>query len=764
MRHRILVAILLPVVIVGVLLSGWATTALVPPLLGFIQNRTDAGLKLVTNLSLEKCEHSFNYLLDLRLDEDPSMNASLKRETLSEIKAVSDQFDKIQVIVLNAHYEAISNVAQAAASPAIAIENLNSSGTIVPASVFGRPARVSVLYFPFWRWHIVGFIFEKDYHAPITMARNIIIGGTFGLLLAVIITAGLAFYLRVNQPLKRIILAAKRVAVGQWAKVDPVGKDEIGQVTSAFNAMVEGLEVDQQKIKEIMSALAESEEMYRVITENSLSQITLVKDNKIIFANQRALEDSGYSLPEIVGRSALTHIYQRDRSAVNHMASRCLQGDPAPGPVECHYVTKSGELRWMELSVVPMTYKGQPVLLAHGLDITERKAAFEEQQRLESRLQQAQKLEAIGTLAGGIAHDFNNLLMGVQGNISLMMLDISADNPHHERLKNVRQYVKTAADLTQQLLGYARGGKYESKPLRLNDLVRQTARMFGRTKKEIVIQVDLQPNIWIVEADPSQIKQVLLNLYINAWQAMAGGGELHIKTQNVSLAQEAFKTFPEKAGEFVCITVTDTGVGMDEETLQKIFDPFFTTKQRERGTGLGLASAYGIVKNHGGGIFCQSKPKKGTIFFIYLPRSEKRPEVEAVDMDAPQAGSGTVLLVDDEEMVLNIGQEMLAYLGYQVLIAQSGQAAIEILEQQGDQIDIVILDMIMPGMGGAETFDALRQIQPHIPVLLCSGYSIEGQASRIMERGCEGFIQKPFELELLSQQLREILKNASSSR
>ena len=389
------------------------------------------------------------------------------------------------------------------------------------------------------------------------------------------------------------------------------------------------------------------------------------------------------------------------------------------------------------------------------MEIEERKTAEARRADLETQLLQAQKMEAVGTLAGGIAHDFNNLLMGIQGLSSLMLLDTESATSQYEKLKNIEEYVLSGTDLTKQLLGFARGGKYEVKPTDLNELLIKSSQMFGRTRKEISIFTKLDPELWPVEVDQGQIDQVLLNIYVNAWQAMPSGGSLYLETKNVILDESELQSV--KPGKYVQVSVADTGVGMDDRTRERIFEPFFTTKEMGRGTGLGLASAYGIIKSHGGLITVQSVKGEGTKFVIHLPASERRPEKEKTPINMLRRGHETILLVDDEKMVLYVTVEMLKRLGYKILTAQSGQEALEICKRHKEAIDLIILDMIMPGMSGSETYNLVKNILPDIKVLLSSGYSISGEATEILNRGCQGFIQKPFDVLQLSRKIRDIL-------
>ncbi len=379
--------------------------------------------------------------------------------------------------------------------------------------------------------------------------------------------------------------------------------------------------------------------------------------------------------------------------------------------------------------------------------------------QLEKQLRQAQKMEAIGTLAGGIAHDFNNLLLGIQGNISLSLLEIGAESPIRGSLNKIEQYVQSGVELTRQLLGFARGGKYEVRLTDINRLLKEQNLLFGRANKAVEFKDEFDPELWNVEADQDQIEQVVLNIYMNALQAMPEGGVLTVRTENVVIDKERLTPYRVKAGDYIKISLIDTGIGMDEKTQRRIFDPFFTTREMGRGTGLGLASVYGIIKNHEGFIHVDSQKNRGTQIEIFLPASRKPAAAKQLPVEEIARGHETVLLVDDEEMIIDVGKRMLEKLGYETLTAMNGAEALEIYKSRGKDISLVILDMVMPKISGGETFDRLKKIDPAINVILCSGYSIDGQATEILKRGCRAFIQKPFNLKVLSQHIRAVLDN-----
>ena len=516
-------------------------------------------------------------------------------------------------------------------------------------------------------------------------------------------------------------------------------------------------DITERKTAEVL--VKASEEKYRALVNNIQDGVFILQGSKLKFVNDALARMTGYSVEEMTDLEFLPLIAPEYRQLTADRYHRRQAGETVESEYEFDILHKDGSTRLtVNLNIGIINYQGETASLGTIKDITDKKRAAQERKKLQTQLQQAHKMEAIGTLAGGIAHDFNNLLMGILGNATLTLMNMEPGHPGYDRLENIEKYVQSGADLTRQLLGFARGGKFEVRPTNLNELIQSTSDMFGRTKKEITINLNLQKDIWTVDVDRGQIEQVLLNFYVNAWQAMPEGGNLHLQTVNETLDDSYIQAFSVIPGNYVKFSITDTGVGMDPNTQKRVFEPFFTTKEKGRGTGLGLASAYGIIKNHGGFINVYSEKGRGTSFTVFLPASTNTARIEIKVSEPVVKGSGTVLLVDDEQMILDVGGQMLEKLGYQVLTAPNGKEAIKRFERHKDHIVLVILDMIMPVMGGSETFDILKSMHPTLKVLLSSGYAVDGQASDILKRGCNGFIQKPFNLEQLSRKTSEALQ------
>ncbi len=607
-------------------------------------------------------------------------------------------------------------------------------------------------------WTIIATLPYKEFmSAPNTLRNTALTVSSAALFICILIS--LATVRGITNPVRSLVTASGLLAKGNLSqRVNIEQEDEIGGLGQAFNTMAADLQEtiasrDKEiaERKEVQLALVASEKKYRTLFEDSRDAIYMTAREKgFIDVNMAALDLFGYTREEMIGLDA-REIYVTPEER-NHFKQKVEQNGSV-GDYAIKLCKKNGaEMDCLITSSVRRDDNGT-ILGYQGIirDVTEQK-------RLEAQLQQAQKMEAVGTLAGGIAHDFNNLLTGIQGNVSLMQMNMDFTVKYYERLNTIEKQIQRGSRLTSHLLGYARKGNYEIKPVNLNQLVEETAETFGRTRKEITIHRELTEDLLAIEADPAQLEQVLLNLFVNAADAMpGGGGNLLLKTVNITNKEMKGKAYDVKIGNYVLLTVTDTGTGMAQKTMERIFDPFFTTKEKGRGTGLGLASAYGIIKGHGGHIDVESKEGQGTTFNLYLSASDKK--VEKLVKSAGQIikGSGTVLLVEDEQVVLEVGQELLKAMGYQVLTAKDGKEAQEAYRENRDEIDIIVLDMIMPNMGGGEAYDHFKKINPDVKVLLASGYSIDGEANDILARGCSGFIQKPFNAEELSLKLSEIL-------
>jgi len=380
--------------------------------------------------------------------------------------------------------------------------------------------------------------------------------------------------------------------------------------------------------------------------------------------------------------------------------------------------------------------------------------------QLQLQLEESQKLESIGTLAGEIAHDLNNIFTGLMGGLSMLAIRLDQDDKSRVYVRDMTDLVNSANDLSKHLLDAAYRAKCEVRPLNVARAVAKTSAMFGRTRKEIEFRLAFPSGLMAALMDSTQFGRVLLNLLVNAAQAMPHGGPIHLSAENVDLADSDVAPFGAESGRFVKLAVTDTGVGMDAATQARIFEPFFTTKGPGLGTGLGLASVNGILRSYGGFISVVSALGQGTTFSVYLPAADGL----APEEKAPAAivrGNGTVLVVDDEPQVLQALTLLLGSIGYDVLTASSGREAVHIVRRSGLAISLVILDMLMPEMTGSQTYGALRKVAPGIKVLLASARGIEVRAAEMLAQGCQGFIQKPFDAATLSAKLREIIDSDS---
>jgi len=512
--------------------------------------------------------------------------------------------------------------------------------------------------------------------------------------------------------------------------------------------------VGRRERKKAEEALRESEERYRDLFENANDIIyTLDLEGNFTSFNRTGERITGYSRDEIIGSNFANIVKPGQQDVFHQMLKRKLAGEEQIS-YELEIVAKDGRQILLDVSTRLIYKEGRPVgVQGIARDVTERKS-------LEAQLRQAQKMESIGTLAGGIAHDFNNILTGIIGFADLALFNLSAQHPLYHSLQEIKNLGERAARLTRQLLAFARKQMLEPQPFNLNDVITDLSKFLRRVIGEhIDLQTILANDLAIVHADVSQIEQVLVNLCVNARDAMSHGGKLVIETRNVDLDEMYCQTHPwAKPGNYVLLSVSDTGVGMDRATQERIFEPFFTTKELGQGTGLGLAMVYGIIKQHEGLIHVYSEPGHGSTFKIYLPAiSGQAKAAERPIIEAPRGGSETILIAEDETSVRELIVAILETQGYSVLTASNGEDAVRVFEQNREGIDLIISDAVMPRLGGRELYEILQRRFPALKFLFISGYSVNAMSERfIIDEGLE-LLHKPFNTIDLIRKVRELL-------
>ncbi len=504
--------------------------------------------------------------------------------------------------------------------------------------------------------------------------------------------------------------------------------------------------------KRIEKALQESEERYRVAIESSNDGVAIVRGQKHIFVNKKFLEIFGLQSPdEIVGQSIGTLVHPDDRERIREINERRQRKEDVPDRYEFKGLKKNGEMAYIEVSVTLATYQGEPVSLVFLRDVTERKG-------LQVQLLQAQKMEAIGTLAGGVAHDFNNILMALMGYANLLQMKMGQNDPSRVYVDQILVSTAKAANITQSLLAFGRKQIMEMKPHKISTIVRDVEKLLQRLMPEdIELAIRLGDDA-IVRADMTQIDQVLINLATNARDAMPKGGKLTIETGRVVIDEEFMRTYGYgKPDAYALIMITDTGIGMDEKTREKIFEPFFTTKEIGKGTGLGLSIVYGIIKQHNGYINVSSRTGEGSTFLIYLPEVREKPrEARSVVREA-KGGSETLLLAEDNADIRAVMSGILKMSGYTVMSAVNGRDAVEKFREHKDEIHLIILDVVMPEKNGKEAYEEMRAIRHDIKALFMSGYTADVVLDKGVFDKALDYIAKPIAPNELLHKVRNIL-------
>ena len=526
--------------------------------------------------------------------------------------------------------------------------------------------------------------------------------------------------------------------------------DNLGSV-----AGVEGETRDITPKKEIENALRASEEQYRTLIENIQEGVFLLQGGKFVYLNNRFVEMADYKVSDLIGREFAFLIAEEDRARVLKHYTKRLDGEDVPKEYEFRLNHRDGKTRvFVHMQVSLTEYRGKVATAGTIVNISEKR-------RMETFFHKAQKLESVGLLAGGIAHDFNNLLTSILGGLSLIKLavDKGGDEEDIQIVGESINATKRAKDLARQLLAFSKGAEPVKTLVDLKVLLKESV-TFALRGSESSFEMDIADNLWDVEADEGQINQVINNLVINAEQAMPEGGKIEVYAYNVVVASDS--GIPMQPGKYIQFTIKDTGHGIPNEYIDKIFDPYFTSKQK--GSGLGLASTYSIVRNHGGIIDVESELGKGSKFHVFLPASEAK-AIERSAHGPLMQGNGRILVMDDEDVVRNILGRMLKKLGYETEFAINGEEAVSIYKdnfEKGLQFQLIITDLTIPGgMGGEKVVKILKDVDPSLKAIATSGYALDPIMSNYAEYGFSGILQKPFDVETLSVALEKVLAEKS---
>ncbi len=762
MQKYILTAILIPIVLIGGFFSYFLTRFLTPPIISILTSHSNADLINAADLGIASCEERLNDLLEFRLENNESINEAYRKLTIEEIKAISKRFPGIEMVIID---EEGREVLTPAARPREALDVSvfkKPAAAPVALDLWGERVMVHYRYFPFWRWNIISLKSEKDYRMPIEMAKRLIAFGTFGILVIVIFIITILFLWRINRPLAEIIHATAKVAKGEMNLIDVRRKDEIAKVALAFNDMVESLINEKKKIDSILSKLNE----YRAAVESSKDMTMAVSpDYELLFVNEAFLNYHKMERGQTVGER-VDEVFDKAvfESVIKRHLDECLAGETVGFEMSYPYAG-IGE-RHLFVSFYPLRGEGENITGAVGVikDISNRKKADKERIKLEHQLRQAQKMEAVGTLAGGIAHDFNNLLSPIMGYAEMLLDNYASDDRLRQDLTEIFNAAMRGKELTHQLLAFSRKQVLELNAIDLNRVIADLKNMLRRLiREDIHIEYHLSQDPATIRADSNQIEQVIINLAVNAQDAMPSGGRLIIETSDEILDDEYLRKERETEivpGRYVLLSLTDTGSGIDEDKKEHIFDPFFTTKSKWKGTGLGLATVYGIVKQHNGYIWVYSEPDQGTTFKVYIPKAfeaeNKKTETVAETKTGKVAGE-TILIAEDDPAILELVNQILEKHGYVTIKTSSPSACVEIAANYEHPLHLLLTDVVMPEMNGKEIYEKIRDYYPNIRVLYMSGYTDDVIADRgILNKGTN-LIQKPFSMKALLVKVRETL-------
>jgi len=730
-KDRILFQFLLIIASVGCVLTATIGYLISVPLVRTLAESEKLPLRLFSDEIFSFASDSFHDLLDARNEDNPSVVETSKQDVLARIAYFKplDSANLYHFIVLDDEKRILvdtDRILQEAGMTEISEEA--TEGDVRLTDRNGKTLIGYLKYFPAWRWRMIAVVHEEDLKKKIIWLKILIYGaGTLGFL-SLVVAFSFILKKRIQEPLTKLVSHANRLKEGRYDALPERWVGEMGELSSAFSRMADAIREREQKLFELAK--------FPQSNPNLLMKVS--PEGKILYINpsvEKMLAENGHS---------------------GSQADRLL---PPDIPEICKGVRFSdGYKKEITLRVFDRTieytifgFADEDSVVFHGTDVTERK-------RMEEQLSHAHKMENLGRIAGGVAHDFNNLLAGILGYASLLKSYPLGDEKVMKAVGSIEKAAERGTQLTRQLLGFARKGTHEHHPLDLNRIVDETADIVSQTfVKSIAIRCDKADDLPPIKGDGAQVHQCLMNLCINSRDAMPEGGELSIRTKRVlywEARQEKYFQIP--AGLYSGVEVTDKGQGMDEVTQERIFDPFFTTKVKDKGTGLGMSMVYAIVKSHGGFITLRSAKGRGTTVEVLFPAGDAVPAAPEISESAPppvprtETGA-TVLLVDDEEVVRDVGRAMLDTLGYEVLLAANGKEGVEVFRRNREKISMVILDLMMPVMDGKKAFEEIRRIDPRARVIISTGFSGDEDVDILKEMGASAILPKPYSYDTMTR-------------
>jgi PAS domain S-box-containing protein len=519
------------------------------------------------------------------------------------------------------------------------------------------------------------------------------------------------------------------------------------------------LQLQLNREKECNEQLIHNDQKYRQIIERiQEGYFETDLEGRITLVNQALIQISGYEREELIGAKFCDFTPPRTVRAMEAAFGKVFKTGKDAKFKNYEIFHKDGHTLIIEFSAALIRDKNGSAIGFRGIlrDVSSQVKAAEKEKHMQTQLQQAQKMEALGTLAGGLAHGFNNVLMAIQGNLSIIRMNLPERHALQQHLERINQSTEKGGRLAKEILSFAKVGKFVVMSTDLNKILKSTSRMFMRSNTRLKVHEIYEEKLWRTQVDRVQIGQVLLSLYMNAAEAMPNGGHLYLQSENINLDESYTKPFNNEPGRYVKISVTDSGDGLDAEAKRRIFEPFFSPYRPIRYEGLGLAAAYGTIKSHHGIINVYSEKGHGTTFNIYLPVTRKDQEGLS-DGETAGKGNETVLIVDDDPMASQVGRDILERWGYRIMVADSGSEAIEIYSEYKEQIQLVLLDIILPDLTGDHVFFSLKKINPNILVIVASGYNVNQMIANLLNSGCVDFVQKPFQSSILSAKVRAAL-------